>query len=115
MKPGRYNFSFVQGDTWTTAPQWKINNIYVIVTGYTAKMTVRKSIGSSNTVFEFSTANGRITTGSYDGKFTLFASAADTASVPAGNYVYDYDIVSPSGISTTLLSGGFQVIGQVSL
>jgi hypothetical protein len=115
MKPGRYNFSFVQGDTWTTAPQWKINNVYVDVTGYTAKLTVRKAVTSSTSVFEFSTSNGRITVGSTDGKFTLTAVPADTASVAAGNYVYDFDIVSPAGVSTTLLSGGFQVIKQVSL
>ena len=114
MKPGRYNFSFVQGDTWTTAPQWKINGAYVNVQGYTAKLTVRKSVSSASSVFEFSSANGRIVTGSTDGKFTLTALPADTASVPAGNYVYDFDIVSPDGVSYTLLSGGFQVIAQVS-
>jgi hypothetical protein len=114
MKPGKYNFSFVQGDTWTTAPAWKINNSYVNVTGYTAKLTVRKAVNSASSVFEFSTSNGRITVGSYDGKFTLTASASDTASVPAGNYVYDFDVVSSGGVSTTLLSGGFQVIAQVS-
>ena len=114
MKPGRYNFSFVQGDTWTTAPQWKINGFYVDVSGYTAKLTVRKSPSSATSVFEFSTSNGRITVGSIDGKFTLTAVPADTASVPAGNYVYDFDIVSSGGVSTTILSGGFQVIKQVS-
>lgn len=114
MKPGRYNFSFVQGDTWTTAPQWKINNNYVNVTGYTAKLTVRKAPTSTTSVFEFSTANGRIVTGSTDGKFTLTALPAVTASVPAGNYVYDFDITSPAGNTVTLLSGGFQVIKQVS-
>jgi hypothetical protein len=114
MKPGRYNFAFVQGDTWTAAPQWKINDAYVNVSGYTAKLTVRKAATSSTSVFEFSTDNGRITVGSYDGKFTLTAVPADTASVAAGNYIYDFDVVSSGGVSTTLLSGGFQVIKQVS-
>ena len=115
MKPGRYNgFRFTQGDTWSTAPVWKISGTPVNVSGYTAKMQIRKSATSGTVVFEFSTANGRITTGTSDGKFTLLALPADTANVAGGTYVYDFDVTAPDGTNTTLLSGTFQVIPQVS-
>jgi len=41
VQPGRFNFRIYQGDTFSTAPAWKINNSYVNVTGYTADMQVR--------------------------------------------------------------------------
>ena len=116
MLAGRYNgFGFTQGDTFVTAPQWKINGSYVNVSGYTAKMSLRKSETSSTSTFDFSTANGRIVTGSDDGKFTISASSTDTATVPAGSYVYDLEVTSPTGTKTTILSGVFTVNKQVTV
>jgi len=116
MLAGRYNgFGFTQGDTFTTAPQWKINGVYVNVTGYTAKMSLRKSPNSSTSTFDFSTANGRIVTGGVDGKFTISASSADTATIPAGTYYYDLEITSPVSVKTTLLSGVLNVAKQVTV
>lgn len=116
MKPGRYNgFSFTQGDTFTTAPVWKINSSPVNVTDYTAKMSLRKSPNSSTSTFDFSTANGRIVTGGVDGKFTISASATNTATIPAGSYYYDLEVTSPAGVKTTLLSGVVMVAKQVTV
>jgi hypothetical protein len=116
MKAGRYNgFSFVQGDTFTTAPVWKINGTPVSVTDYTARMSLRKSPNSSTSVFDFTTANGRIVTGGVDGKFTISASSSDTATVAAGSYYYDLEVTSPASVRTTLLSGMFTVVKQVTV
>lgn len=115
MLAGRYNgFGFTQGDTFTTAPQWKIAGSYVNVTDYTAKMSLRKSPNSSTSTFDFSTANGRIVVGGVDGKFTISASSTDTATVPAGTYYYDLEITSPASVKTTLLSGVLTVAKQVT-
>jgi hypothetical protein len=114
MQPGRFNFSLVQGDTFSTSPAWKINNSYVNVTGYTAKMDVKIAPTSTSTIIELSTANGRITVGTIDGKFTLNLTATETSTLPPGNYIYDLDVTSPGGVVTTLLSGGFTVVTQVS-
>lgn len=114
MQPGRFNFNLTQGDTFSTAPAWKINGNYVNVTGYTAKMDLKIAPTSTSTIFELSTENGRITTGTTDGKFTLNITSTDSATIPPGNYVYDLDITSPGGVVTTLLTGGFSVTAQVT-
>ena len=115
MQPGRFNFSLIQGDTFNTSPAWKINNSYVNVTGYSAKMQVRQAVTSVSVIVELSSANGRIVVGTTDGKFTMTLSSTDTAALAPGNYIYDLEITSPGGIETTLLTGGFAVIAQVTV
>lgn len=114
MQPGRFNFRVYQGDTFNTAPAWKINNTYVNVTGYTAKMQVRQDVNSTSVIVELSTANGRIVTGGADGKFTMTLTAAQTTALPPGNYVYDFEVTSPGGVVTKILAGGFSVIAEVT-
>ena len=114
MQPGRFNFRIYQGDTFSTAPAWKINGSYVNVTGYTAEMQVRQDVDSASVIVELSTANGRIVTGTTDGKFTLTLTAAQTTPLPPGNYVYDLEVTSPGGTVTKLLTGGFAVIAEVT-
>lgn len=114
MQPGRFNFSIYQGDTFSTAPAWKINNSYVNVTGYTADMQVRQDVDSASIIVELSTSNGRIVAGTTDGKFTLTLTAAETATLPPGNYVYDLEVTSPGGTVTKILTGGFAVIAEVT-
>lgn len=115
MKPGRFNYAFTQGDTFTSKPAWKVNNSYVNVTGYTAKMDVKIAPTSTSTIIELTTENGRITAGTTDGVFTLSLTAAETSDIPVGNYVYDLQITSPGGEVYTLLTGGFTVNTQVSV
>lgn len=114
MKPGRFNFELVQGDTFHYEPAWKINGSYVNVTGYSAKMDVKIAPTSLTTIVELSSANGRITVGTTDGKFTLELTAAETAVLPVGNYVYDLNIIAPDSTESTLLQGGFAITSQVT-
>lgn len=114
MKAGRFNFELVQGDTFSKSPAWKINNSYVNVTGYTAKMDVKIAPTSTSTIIELTSENGRITVGGIDGKFTLYISPTDSATIPSGNYIYDLDVTSPGGVVNTLLTGGFTVVKQVT-
>ncbi len=114
MKPGRFNFSIIQGDTFKTAPSWKINGSYVNVTGYSANMQVRQATTSSSVIVELSSDNGRIVVGGIDGTFTMTLTSAETDVIPVGSYIYDFDITSPTGDVYTLLSGGFTVNPQVT-
>jgi hypothetical protein len=114
VQPGRFNFRIYQGDTFSTAPAWKINNSYVNVTGYTADMQVRQDVNSTSIIVQLSTANGRIVTGTTDGTFTLTLTAVQTAALPPGNYVYDLEVTAPGGTVTKILTGGFAVIAEVT-
>jgi hypothetical protein len=114
MTPGRYNMKVYQGSTWTLAPQWKIDGTYVNVTGYTAVLTVKYSPSSETSIIVLSTDNGRIVTGTTDGKFTMTLSAATTTGLAAGNYVYDLEVTAPDATVTRLLEGGFTVYEGVT-
>lgn len=113
MKPGRYNYSIVQGDTFTNAPVWKINSTPVNVTGYSARMQVRRAVDGS-LVVTLSSTNGRITVGTTDGKFTLALTATETSALPTGQFLYDLEVTAPDATVTTLLQGGFTVNPQVT-
>lgn len=120
MQAGRYNIRLYQGDTWSISPVWKITSsitgslVPVDVTGYTADMQVRRTTGSSTVIVELSTGNGRIVTGSTDGKFTLSLSAVQTAALDVGNYVYDLEVTAPDSTVTKLLHGAFAVRAEVT-
>ena len=114
MKPGRYNYRIVQGDTFQNTPVWKINSSPVNVTGYTSKLQVKISVDSTGNILELSTENGRITVGGYDGKFTFYVSPTDTAALTPGNYVYDWQVTAPDTTQTTLMAGAFVITPQVT-
>lgn len=114
MTPGRYNMKVYQGSTFSLAPQWKIDGTYVDVTGYTAAMAVKNSPSSVSSIIDLTSANGRITVGTTDGKFTLALTAAQTTGLAAGNYVYDLEVTAPNGTVTRLLEGGFTVYEGVT-
>jgi len=114
VKPGRYNYRIVQGDTFQNTPVWKINSTPVNVTGYSALMQIRKAVGGT-LLLELSDTNGRITVGTVDGSFALYISPTDTASIQSGEWVYDLQVTAPDSTVTTLLQGGFSVTAQVTV
>lgn len=114
MKPGRYNYRIVQGDTFQNVPVWKIASTPVNVTGYSAVMQIRKT-ATGTLLLELSSTNGRITVGTTDGSFTLYIAPADTSSLPVGDWYYDLQVTAPNGTVTTLLQGGFSVTAQVTV
>ena len=114
MNPGRFNIRLYQGDTWAIAPKWKIGSTYVDVAGFTAKMQVRQAVTSSTVIVELTTENGRIAVIPSKGQFQMTLTAAETAELSPGNYIYDLEVVAPGGSETTLLQGGFTVVAQVT-
>ena len=116
MNPGRYNITVYQGTTFTLSPSWLIDNVVVDVTGYSAKVQVRPEADSSTVVVELSTANNRIAVNGALGQFNWVLTDTETAaaSLPAGNYVYDFNVTSGGGIVTKLLQGAFIVVDSVT-
>jgi len=95
-------FEVTQGSDWVQdllleAPEGTIRPL----TGYSARMQVRKTVQSSQVEIELTVANGRIVIDAPAGKVTLKLTAAETASLVAENrtqrWVCDVELVGPTG------------------
>lgn len=114
--PGRYDFTIFQGASFDTTLTWKVGTpaTAVNLTGFTARLQVRTSVDSATTALELTTANGGITLGGAAGTIALAVSASATASLPAGYYVYDLELVAPGGGVTRLVEGRVTVSAEVT-
>lgn len=79
------------------------------LTGYSVASQMRKSYASS-TVYNF-------TTSLYDasqGKVRLQLSNSQSSAIPAGRWLYDVEITSPSGTKTRVLEGIVTVTPEIT-
>ena len=100
--PQKQNFKVYQGATWehrlllTNAPA----GTPLDLTGFQARMQMREEIGSSTSVMDLTSANGRLViTNPTEGEIRILVSAADTALLPLDGekktYVYDIEVFRP--------------------
>jgi hypothetical protein len=89
------------------------------LTGYTARMQVRKYIDSATKIAELTTENlssFRIILGNptpTDGTITLFIRAEDTRAITTSGF-YDIEIISPSNEVDRILQGEFVLSPEVT-
>lgn len=115
MPAGTYNFAAEQGATLERVITYRDSaGALVNLTSYTARMQVRALVESTNFILELTTSNGGISLGGTAGTITILVSASDMSAIPAGTYVYDLEIVSPSGKVTRLIEGKFAVKAEVT-
>lgn len=115
MPAGTLDLYIEQGATWTLPLLWKTTDGEPLdLTGYTARMHLRKKLTDAEFVLELTTENSRITLGGPDGTITLTIQAVDTSEIPTGTTVYDLELVSGGGIVTRLLQGGVTVSPEVT-
>jgi len=77
--------------------------------GYTANSMMRKSYYSSSATIITSTV-----TGTANGEVTLRVTAANTATLTPGRYVYDVIITSPTSVVTRVVEGIVTVLPSVT-
>ena len=113
MNPGRYNISVVNGTTFHISPVWKVDNLPVDLTGYSANMQVRDV--SNSLIVELSTSNGKASINGPLGQTTLTLTATQTsaANLPAGNYNYALNLTSSGNTVYQILQGAFTVSASV--
>lgn len=98
------------GSQYTTIVTVKsANGTPLDLTNYTAKSQLRKSYQSS-TAHNFnasilSAANGTV---------ILQLTAAQSEAIPAGRWLYDVEITSPSGVKTRVVEGVVTVTPQIT-
>lgn len=113
MQPGKYNFNAPQGATFSRTLTYKADNVAVNLTGFSARMQVRKNVTDSSTILSLVSPTN-ITLGGAAGTITVTVTATAMAAVAAGTYVYDLEIESGSGIVTRLIEGKFIVTPEVT-
>lgn len=105
-----------QGATWTLDISVTDDNGDAIdLTGYTARMSIRRDADDSTALIELTTANGRISIAALTGIVTLVLTAAETAAITTWTRgVYDLELVSAIGTVTRLIQGAVTVLAEVT-
>lgn len=126
MLAGNYNITCQQGSTFTRLIQIEQPDLTVDptgqtfesfdLTGYQARMQVRRTIDSANFLLNLTTENGALTINPSEGQDNVIfidVSASVTASV-ATSGVYDLEIISSDGVVSRVLQGVFQLSPEVT-
>lgn len=114
---GLYNIIADQGSTFSRTIVWRDPaKKPILMEGYTARMHVRSSVDSANTVLVLTTENDRITLSRTTGEITLYVDDDTMATIPEDKYVYDLELLGPSAdiYVYKLLAGNFVVRAEVT-
>jgi hypothetical protein len=114
MAAGTLDFTIEQGATFNLLLTWKINDVAVNLTGYTARLAARVDVEDTETVLTLTTENGGITLGGALGTISLDRTAAQTTLLPAGTYVYDLELIASNGTVTRLVQGELDISAEVT-
>jgi len=119
MPAASYDFEIEQGATLIKPIVWKDSSgAAVNLTGYTAKMQIRKSAASEEVLLELSSTNGKLvlTTGSGTGAgtITMIFSATTTAAIGWSRGKYDLELTSADGTVTRLMEGEITVSKEIT-
>jgi hypothetical protein len=111
-----YSIQIEQGATFALNITWKDSSgTPVDITGFTARMQVRRSVSAATVEVELNTENGRIDLGGAAGTIGLSIPADVTAALSGWrNAVYDLELVSTTGVVKRLLSGAVELIPEVT-
>jgi len=114
MLAGTHNFTIDQGAYWQRSlklfnPDESVYNL----TGYTARMHLRRDLKATTPVIALTTENGRISLGGSNGTITLTLQAADTATIQH-DCVYDLEIVTNDGKPYRVVQGNIRLNPEVT-
>jgi zona occludens toxin (predicted ATPase) len=115
MAAAQYDFEVEQGATLLKPIVWKDSTgAAVNLTGYTAKMQVRRSVASDDVLLELSNANGTLTITPLTGTVTMVFSAATTAAIDWKRGKYDLELTAADGTVTRLIEGEITVSLEIT-
>lgn len=83
------------------------------VTGFTANLQVKAKATDASAAFEFKNANSRVTIGGANGLINFTMTAADSAALTLGDYVYALEVIDASSKNMLVMSGKLKVIPGV--
>ena len=107
---GTRNISIYQGDTYAHELRIKDSanaNVNITSRTYTGQIRKKRNSDTINATFTSNITNAA------NGIVILSLTAADTANIASGTYVYDFQETNGATI-TTLITGSCIVVGEVS-
>lgn len=114
MPAATFDLDIEQGANFSKVITWKDSaGVAQDLTGYTARMQIRKSKSATTTLADMTTANGGVTLGGVLGTITLALTAAQTAAMTSGG-VYDLELINGAGFVTRLLEGAVTFSKEVT-
>lgn len=115
MKPIKRNLTVYQGASFTDQVFWKTGDPVqpVDMTGATARMQIRKTVKSTEVLFELTTENSRVTLGP-EGSILLSIDPETTAGFDWGSGVYDLEIRFANGFVRRFMEGTVIVSAEVT-
>lgn len=120
MIAGKYNIFCEQGTTFIRVfelqyPDPLEPDVYYDydLTGFTARMQVRRTIESTTALIELTTENSGIIIVGIEGKITVFMSASQTSELSSSG-VYDIEIIDAGGSVSRLIEGTFTLSLEVT-
>ncbi len=112
---GSFDFTIEQGATFNLLMTWKIDNVPVNLTNWTARLQARVDVEDTETILSLTTdAGGGITLGGATGTITLSRNATQTALLQTGSFVYDLELISGVSSVTRLLQGELTISAEVT-
>lgn len=115
MSAVQQNITIEQGATFQLELIWKNPDTTPInLTGYTARMQVRKKHTDSTKILDLTTQNGMIVITPLQGKINVAVPAADTEDITIKSGVYDLELESATGVVTRLIEGCVTVTPEVT-
>ena len=109
-----YTILIDQGATYTLALSYKDSaGTAINLTGYTAAMQLRKTVGSATASLSLTSSSGIVITGA-TGLLNITITATQSRDLVPDIYVYDLEITSGAGVVTRLIEGNAVVSAEVT-
>lgn len=114
MEPVKYTFVCKQGTTFQKQLRFRdVHESILDLTGYTARMQVRETVESADTLLDLTTGDG-IEIDEAHGLVILEISDAVTSDLPIGVWKYDLELETADNIVYCPLYGSFKVTAEVT-
>lgn len=115
MAAATYDILIEQGATFQLNLVYKDSaGVPIDVSGYTARMQVRRTYDAPTALLNLTTENGAITLGGVAGTLVVEAAEALTTGLPAKPAVYDLELISPAGVVVRLIRGAATISPEVT-
>jgi hypothetical protein len=110
----QYDLTIQQGATYRRTFRWLADGDPVSLTGFVARMQIRRSVRAPEVLVSATTENGRLTLNAPAGEVSLELPASVTAAITARTGVYDLELEDAGGVVTRLVEGAVEFVPEVT-